>query len=121
MKQDESNSNISESNDLLYQILKSRNLTLQNLQTNLEMLPDEKLFANIDKVENRMRTALFENEPMVIFGHDDPDGITSAYILYNFLNTCGYQKHCYYIPNRNLEPHGIQESFIEFVRENGYV
>ncbi len=48
------------------------------------MLPDEKLFANIDKVENRMRTALFENEPMVIFGHDDPDGITSAYILYNF-------------------------------------
>ncbi len=49
-----------------------------------------------------MRIALFENEPMVIFGHDDPDGITSTYILYNFLNSCGYQKHCYYIPNRNL-------------------
>lgn len=82
------------------------------------MLPDEKLFANIDKVENRMRTALFEDEPMVIFGHDDPDGITSAYILYNFLNTCGYQKKRLLLySNRNLEPHGIQESFIEFVRK----
>lgn len=120
MKQDEPNSNINISNDLLNQIIKSRNLTSLNLQTNLEMLPDEKLFANIDKVENRMRIALFENEPMVIFGHDDPDGITSTYILYNFLNSCGYQKHCYYIPNRNLEPHGIQDGFIEFVRQNDY-
>jgi len=60
MKQDEPNSNINISNDLLNQIIKSRNLTSLNLQTNLEMLPDEKLFANIDKVENRMRIALFE-------------------------------------------------------------
>ncbi|HNV92534.1 MAG TPA: DHH family phosphoesterase [Candidatus Cloacimonas sp.] len=120
MKPDEPNSNMDSSNDILNQILKSRNLSQQDLQTNLNMLPDEALFANIDKVEHRIRAALYENEPMVIFGHDDPDGITSTYILYNFLNSCGYQKHRYYIPNRNLEPHGIQAGFIDFVREGNY-
>jgi single-stranded-DNA-specific exonuclease len=120
MKPDEPNSNMDSSNDILNQILKSRNLSQQDLQTNHNMLPDEALFANIDKVEHRIRAALYENEPMVIFGHDDPDGITSTYILYNFLNSCGYQKHRYYIPNRNLEPHGIQAGFIDFVREGNY-
>ena len=120
MKPDEPNSNMDSSNDILNQILRSRNLSQQDLQTNLNMLPDEALFANIDKVEHRIRAALYENEPMVIFGHDDPDGITSTYILYNFLNSCGYQKHRYYIPNRNMEPHGIQAGFIDFVREGNY-
>ncbi|MBW6514842.1 MAG: DHH family phosphoesterase, partial [Candidatus Syntrophosphaera sp.] len=62
----------------------------------------------------------FRNEPLVIFGHDDPDGITSTYILYQFFNTCGYQKHNYYIPNRNLASHGIQQDFVDYVRKGGY-
>lgn len=106
--------------DLLNQILHSRHLTRNELNQGLDQLPDEALFANIDTVAERIRTAMFRNEPMVIFGHDDPDGITSTYILYNFLNSCGYQKHNYYIPNRNLEPHGIQAGFISFVRKGGY-
>lgn len=86
----------------------------------LEALPDESLFANIDAVADRIRQAMYNNEPLVIFGHDDPDGITSTYILYQFFNSCGYQRHNYYIPNRNTESHGVQDSFVEYVRREGY-
>lgn len=106
--------------DILTQILEARGLSETDLHKGLDQFPDEALFANIDTVAERIRTAMYRNEPMVIFGHDDPDGITSTYILYNFLNSCGYQKHHYYIPNRNLEPHGIQAGFIDFVRKGGY-
>lgn len=106
--------------DLITKLIAARSFTLEELEPSLDNLPDEALFANIDKVAQRLRRAVFQNEPMVIFGHDDPDGITSTYVLYNFLNSCGYQKHHYYIPNRNLEPHGIQQGFVEFVRREGY-
>ncbi|MCK9556828.1 MAG: DHH family phosphoesterase [Candidatus Cloacimonetes bacterium] len=106
--------------NLSERILKARNLLPIDMESSIDDLPDEGLFANIDKVSERIREAIFQNEPMVIFGHDDPDGITSTYILYNYLNSCGYQRHSYYIPNRNLEPHGIQAGFIEHVKKNGY-
>ncbi|MCK7532227.1 MAG: DHH family phosphoesterase [Marinilabiliales bacterium] len=56
----------------------------------------------------------------MIFGHDDPDGITSTYILYRYLTTLGYQKHHYYIPNRIIEHHGIQDTFIHYVKVNKF-
>lgn len=105
---------------LLQQVLKSRELTEDELNQTLDDLPDEALLANIEKVAERIRTALYDNEPMVIFGHDDPDGITSTYVLYRYLESCGYQKHHYFIPNRNLEHHGIQKSLIDFVKEGKY-
>jgi single-stranded DNA-specific DHH superfamily exonuclease len=38
--------------------------------------------AGIEEVAERLRRALYKNEALVIFGHDDPDGVTSTYILY---------------------------------------
>ncbi|MCB5269386.1 MAG: DHH family phosphoesterase [Candidatus Cloacimonetes bacterium] len=111
---------VSDGQDLYKRILKSRKLDEQMLEVSLDNLPDEALFANIDSVAERIREAIYNNEPMVIFGHDDPDGITSTYILYNFLNSCGYQRHSYYIPNRNLESHGIQQGFVDFVQKGGF-
>ncbi len=105
---------------LIKQILKSRNIDESILNRTINDLPDEHLLANIDFVAERIQTALYNNEPIVIFGHDDPDGITSTYILYRYFEFLGYQKHHYYIPNRNLEQHGIQKSLVEFVRNGGY-
>lgn len=105
---------------LVSQVMQSRNLTEQSLHLTIDKLPEESLLANIDAVAERIRTALYKNEALVIFGHDDPDGITSSYILYRYLESCGYQKHHYFIPNRNLEHHGIQNSFLEFVRKGKY-
>lgn len=108
------------SGDPLHQVLKSRGIDPDNLESGLQDFPDEALCKNIDVVAERIRQALYKNESMVIFGHDDPDGVTSTYILYQYLNSCGYQKHKYFIPNRNLEPHGIQQSVLDFVKEGGY-
>lgn len=83
-------------------------------------LPDESLFANIDLIADRIQKAMYTNEPLVIFGHDDPDGVTGTYILHQFFNSIGYQKHKYYIPNRTLWPHGIQDDFVEYVRHNSF-
>ncbi len=110
----------SEAPSLLAQILAKRHLSAAELRQNLDNLPDESLLANIDIVADRIRKAMFKNEPLVILGHDDPDGITSTYILYHFFNSCGYQRHRYYIPNRNLEPHGIQDSFVAYVKQHKY-
>lgn len=105
---------------LLQEIISRRGFAWNELQAGLDTLPDEALLANIDLVTERIRRALYANEPLVIFGHDDPDGLTSTFILYQFFNSCGYQKHNYFIPNRNLESHGVQQSFVEFVRDGGY-
>jgi len=105
---------------LLSQIMTARGFTQQDLHQTINDLPDEALLANIEIVAERIREALYRNEPLVIFGHDDPDGITSTYILYRYLNSCGYQKHKYFIPNRIIEHHGIQKSFIDYVKENKF-
>ncbi len=105
---------------IISQMMQSRNLSLEELSKTLDDLPDESLLANIEIVAERIREALYSNEPLVIFGHDDPDGITSSYVLYRYLESCGYQKHHYFIPNRNLEHHGIQSSFLEFVKKGKY-
>ncbi len=106
--------------DIIQQILKNRELDFDTMNMGLDALPDEALFANIDVVAQRIKRAMYNNEPLVIFGHDDPDGVTSTYILYRFLNSCGYQRHHYYIPNRQIDSHGIQQSFIDFVQAGEY-
>jgi single-stranded-DNA-specific exonuclease len=108
----------SEGKGLLTQILAKREALGEDLHAKLDSLPDESLLANIESAAERINRAMFTNEPLVIFGHDDPDGVTSTYILYQFFDSCGYQKHQYFIPNRNIEPHGIQQTFIDFVARN---
>ena len=108
------------SSSLLDQVCAKRGIDPAGLTATIGSMPDEALLANIETVAERIRRAMFANEPAVIFGHDDPDGITSTYVLYQFFNACGYQKHNYFIPNRNLESHGIQDSLVEFVRAGGH-
>ena len=66
---------------ILEQVLKTRHLSIEELSKTLNDLPDEALLSNIEEVAERIREALYKNEPLVIFGHDDPDGITSCYVL----------------------------------------
>lgn len=102
------------------QIKQARGWDKTNLYKSMSDLPDEALMADVAAVAERIRTALYQNEPLVIFGHDDPDGVTSAYILYRYLESCGYQKHHYYIPNRNVDNHGIQATFLDYVKQGKY-
>ena len=83
-------------------------------------LPDEKEMKNLVTAAKRIIKAVRQRERIIVFGHDDLDGITSTYIIFDFLSLIGSQSHFYYIPNRMQEHHGIQRQFIEKVKEGGH-
>lgn len=105
---------------LFERVITARSKLEDLAEQSLASLPEESLFAHIEEAAYRIREALYRNEPLIIFGHDDPDGVTSTYLLYSFFTSCGFQRHAYYIPNRNFEPHGIQAGLINRVKEGAY-
>jgi len=104
----------------LESILTKRDLAETYKDKTLDLLPDENLFKDIHIAVKRIFSAIRYDEKIVIFGHDDPDGTTSTYILYNYLKKVGATNLDYYIPNRLVDNHGIQKSFVKFVRKGGY-
>jgi single-stranded-DNA-specific exonuclease len=83
-------------------------------------IPSEKIMKDMERAVNRIIKAVRNGEKIIIFGHDDLDGITSTYVLFDFLSSIGSRSHYYYIPNRLREHHGIQDSFVERVKRDGY-
>ncbi|HOD53970.1 MAG TPA: DHH family phosphoesterase [Candidatus Cloacimonadota bacterium] len=65
----------------------------------------------------RVIKAVESHERILIFGHDDADGITSLYIMYDYLKQTGCDL-LYYLPNREIENHGIRENVIRYAIEN---
>ncbi|MBN2460229.1 MAG: DHH family phosphoesterase [Candidatus Cloacimonetes bacterium] len=105
---------------ILEQIKNNRQINAEILDTHLMTIPDPSLLKDLDKAAERIITAVKNKEKIIIFGHDDLDGITSTYILFDFLETIGSQNHYYYIPNRLIENHGMQKGFLERVRRDKY-
>ncbi len=83
-------------------------------------LPDHSLLKDINIAAERIIEAVQQKEKIIIYGHDDVDGITATYILYDFLEKMGSQNHFYYIPNRLIDNHGIQQNFIDKIKEEKF-
>lgn len=77
---------------------------------------DAELFKDCRKSLNRIRFALNNNQKILVYGHDDADGLTSAFILNDCLNKISKQVLAF-IPNRNVENHGIRSTAINFAKE----
>jgi single-stranded-DNA-specific exonuclease len=75
---------------------------------------------DLHKAAERIIEAVRRNEKIMIYGHDDADGITSVYILFDFLEQIGFQNHKYYIPNRLLQTHGIPKKLAEKLVKERY-
>lgn len=60
---------------------------------------------------DRIEAALDSRERIAVFGHDDPDGITSAAIVIEVLELLGGEVESY-IPNRVVEGHGLYPDLI---------
>ena len=107
----------SESNEsFIDQVLISRDKTIKDYKMKINDLPDDFLLKDLDVAIEKILSAMYKNERIVIFGHDDPDGVTATYLLYDFFENCGFQNHYYYIPNRLVDHHGIQDSFVDYLR-----
>ncbi|MFC1898623.1 DHH family phosphoesterase [Candidatus Cloacimonadota bacterium] len=102
------------------QIKENRQITDSFIHLAISDLPPISLMKDLAQAADRIIEAVRKNEKIMIYGHDDVDGITSTYILFDFLEQIGFQNHVYYIPNRMLETHGIPPKLIDQLVEEKF-
>ncbi len=72
----------------------------------------------LEEAVDRIEAALDGRERIAVFGHDDPDGITSAAIVIETLEDLGGVVESY-IPNRVTEGHGLYPDLIRRFADHG--
>ena len=75
-------------------------------------------FQNIDAAVERISQAIDQQQPMVVWGDFDADGVTSTAILWETLHQLG-GKAMPYIPSRDVEGHGFSEVGIQKLVDDG--
>lgn len=83
-----------------------------------EELDDPFLLIDMDKATERIFMALNNNERICIYGDYDADGVTSTALLYDYLNSLGADV-AYYIPSRETEGYGMNNSAIDKIFQTG--
>lgn len=81
-------------------------------------LPQPSILPSVRGAADRIESALDRGERIGVFGHDDPDGITSAAVLVETLEFLGGAVDPY-IPNRDVEGHGLYPELIRRFRARG--
>lgn len=76
------------------------------LQKSMKDIINPMIFTDMDKAVDRIKSALDNNEKIIIYGDYDVDGITSTTLLYEFFHSIGCNVD-YYIPDRKGEGYGI--------------
>ncbi len=84
----------------------------------LSDLHDPFLMKDMDKAVERIQTAVFKGEKIVVYGDYDVDGTTAVSIVYNFLKHI-HKKVEFYIPDRYKEGYGISYKGIDTAIEHG--
>ena len=110
----------SDKDSIFDQIKENRKISDSFIHSSMIDIPDHSQFKDIDIAADRIIEAVQQKEKIIIFGHDDVDGITATYILYDFLEKLGSQNHFYYIPNRLIDDHGIQKNFIDKIKKEKF-
>jgi single-stranded-DNA-specific exonuclease len=82
------------------------------LQPRLKHLADPFLLPNMRAAVERLLAARARNEPLVIFGDYDVDGVTSATLLSEVLTPLGWKVNTY-LPHRMDEGYGLSQSGVE--------
>jgi single-stranded-DNA-specific exonuclease len=82
------------------------------LQPRLKNLADPFLLPNMNAAVERLLRAREQNEPLVIFGDYDVDGVTSTALLTEVLRALGWQVD-FYLPNRMDEGYGLSADGVE--------
>ena len=82
------------------------------LAPRLKNLADPFLLPNMDAAVARLLRAREANEPLVIFGDYDVDGVTSTALLVEVLRALGWTVN-YYLPHRMEEGYGLSQDGVE--------
>ena len=83
----------------------------------LEYLHDPFLMKNMNIAVDRISSAIYKNEKILIYGDYDVDGTTSVALMYAFFRNI-YPNIDFYIPDRYAEGYGISSRGIDYAHEN---
>lgn len=81
-------------------------------------LPSPLLLKDMDKAVERISKAVHAEEPIVIFGDYDVDGITATALLYTCLENMGAQVF-YKLPSRTDSGYGLSEELVRQIAGHG--
>lgn len=85
----------------------------------IEHLHDPFLLKDMDHAVFRLKSAIDNDEKILIYGDYDVDGTTAVALVYSFLKS--FYPHCdFYIPDRNAEGYGVSEAGIIWAEENDF-
>jgi single-stranded-DNA-specific exonuclease len=82
------------------------------LAPKLARVSDPFLLPNMDRAVERLLAAHASNEPFVIFGDYDVDGVTATALLTEFFRALGWTCS-YYLPHRLEEGYGLSQDGVE--------
>jgi len=88
------------------------------LSARIEDLPEPSILPRLGEAADRIERAIRAGEKIAVFGHDDPDGITSAAVMVETLETLGATVDAY-VPNRDVEGHGLYPELVRRFRARG--
>ncbi len=88
------------------------------LHGSLDTLLDPFKLKGMAEAVAAIEQALTTQEPIVVYGDYDVDGITATSLLYRFLKKCDAQVS-YYIPERQSEGYGLNAEALEHIIEQG--
>jgi len=88
------------------------------LNPELHHLHDPSALPALDAAAQRIRHAIRDDEPMVIYGDYDVDGVSATAILLRCIALAG-GKATYYIPDRVEEGYGLNADAVRALAENG--
>jgi len=96
---------------LIEKLLISRGIStpeeIKNFLNPLEMeLTSPNVFTDMEKTVERLAKAIDNNEPILIYGDFDADGVTSTSVLYKTFKYLGGNVN-YFIPDRETQGHGL--------------
>jgi len=107
---------------LTAQVLAARGIVpekaAQYLNCDFSRLYDPLLMTDLQKATVFLQEAVTQKKPIVVYGDYDVDGVTSTYILIDYLQSknavCSY-----YIPNRLQEGYGLTENAVRRLSQQG--
>lgn len=82
-------------------------------------LLDPNMIEGMDKVKERIFSAIKNKEKIIIYGDYDCDGITSTSIMVETFKKLNYPVE-YYIPSRYIDGYGLNVNNVVKIAENGY-
>ena len=81
---------------------------------------DPFLLKDMDKVADKIVTAVKNDCKIVVYGDYDVDGVTSVSVLVTYLRRRGKAETGFYIPSRDTEGYGLNKGSVEKLKNEGY-